>query len=444
MSKRPYAFFNDIDPQLCEWLRELMKLNVIMEGEVFCGSIDSVTPSDLDKFTQCHFFAGIGVWSYALRQAGWPDERPIWTGSCPCQPFSSAGKGVGFADERHLWPAFEYLIGECKPITLIGEQVASKDGLAWLDLVLSDLEGQGYAAGAIDSCAAGFGAPHIRQRLYWLAHADDQRQLTTRDGTGSGIVGGQSQTVRLDNSSDCRRQLLSSQRGEHGALVGQGEAVGNAGGRCHLIGLAHAASDRRLWKREGREIEERLQPRPESARELPSGLEGRRATSGMADANGDRREARVEGSSPVGQGGSVVPDRSVSFVADASLAGSQGHGGLEQEPVQAGRQGEERYAGSRGLSSRPDATNGFWGSVDWLFCRDGKWRAVESKSEPLADGLADRLGYSCVDGRYALNPLIEKGKVENRAMRLKGYGNAIVAEQATEFVYAVKEILDGR
>ena len=114
----------------------------------------------------CHFFAGIGVWSYALRLAGWPDNRPVWTGSCPCQPFSSAGKGAGFTDERHLWPEFFRLIRECRPATVFGEQVASKDGLAWLDLVQNSLESAGYACGALDTCAAGVGAPHIRQRLY--------------------------------------------------------------------------------------------------------------------------------------------------------------------------------------------------------------------------------------------------------------------------------------
>lgn len=45
----------------------------------------------------------------------------------------------------------------------------------WLDLVFADLEAAEYAVGAVDTCAAGFGAPHIRQRLYWLADADDAR-----------------------------------------------------------------------------------------------------------------------------------------------------------------------------------------------------------------------------------------------------------------------------
>lgn len=165
------AYYNEFDPAAAAWLRELIKAGHIAPGVVDERSIEDVLPSDLRGFTQCHFFAGIGVWSYALRQAGWSDDRPVWTGSCPCQPFSAAGKGSGFDDERHLWPAFHHLIEQCRPAIVLGEQVASKDGLAWLDLVQTDLEGAGYACGAVDTCAAGFGAPHIRQRLYWVGYA---------------------------------------------------------------------------------------------------------------------------------------------------------------------------------------------------------------------------------------------------------------------------------
>ena len=126
-------------------------------------------------YTQCHFFAGIGIWSYALRLAGWPDDREVWTGSCPCQPFSAAGKGEAFDDERHLWPEFFRLIEARRPVVCFGEQVASIDGLAWLDLVQSDLDHAGYTCGAVDLCAAGFGAPHRRQRLYWVADTANER-----------------------------------------------------------------------------------------------------------------------------------------------------------------------------------------------------------------------------------------------------------------------------
>ena len=171
------AYYNEFDPFAAAWLRELIKAGHIAPGDVDDRSIKDVQADDLQGYTQCHFFAGIGVWSHALRSAGWSDERPVWTGSCPCQPFSAAGKGGGFDDARHLWPDFFRLIAECRPDVVLGEQVASKDGLAWLDLVYADLEGADYAVGAVDTCAAGFGAPHIRQRLYWsaLADADDAR-----------------------------------------------------------------------------------------------------------------------------------------------------------------------------------------------------------------------------------------------------------------------------
>ena len=163
------AYYNEIDLKAAAWLRELIKEGHIAPGDVDERSIEDVCPNDLRGYTQCHFFAGIGVWSYALRQAGWADDRPVWTGSCPCQPFSAAGKGKGFADERHLWPAFHWLIKQCRPGIVFGEQVASKDGRTWLDLVSDDMEGEGYAIGSASTVACGFGAPHKRQRIYWVA-----------------------------------------------------------------------------------------------------------------------------------------------------------------------------------------------------------------------------------------------------------------------------------
>lgn len=169
------AYYNEIDPYAGQWLRNLIHEGFIAPGVVDERSIEDVTPDDLRGFTQCHFFAGIGIWSYALRQAGWRDDQQVWTGSCPCQPFSSAGKSAGFDDERHLWPHFHYLIEKLKPGAIFGEQVASKDGLAWLDLVQADLEGANYATAAVDICSAGFGSPNIRQRLYWVADAENMQ-----------------------------------------------------------------------------------------------------------------------------------------------------------------------------------------------------------------------------------------------------------------------------
>ena len=163
------AFYNEIDPYAAQWLRNLIAAGHIAPGVVDERSIEDIEPAELDGYTQCHFFAGIGVWSLALRKAGWSDDCPVWTGSCPCQPFSSAGKGAGFDDERHLWPAFQHLIEQCRPPVVIGEQVASKDADPWIDLVHADMEALGYALGAVPFTCASVGARHILDRLYWVA-----------------------------------------------------------------------------------------------------------------------------------------------------------------------------------------------------------------------------------------------------------------------------------
>ena len=162
------AYYNENDPVAAEWLRRLIARGLIAPGEVDERDIRDVAPAELLRFTQCHFFAGIGLWSGALRRAGWPDDRPIWTGSCPCQPFSEAGAGAGFADERHLWPHWHWLIQHCRPRVIVGEQVAAKDGLGWFDLVSADLAGIGYARGAVDLAAAGFG-------MEWRGSAEQER-----------------------------------------------------------------------------------------------------------------------------------------------------------------------------------------------------------------------------------------------------------------------------
>ena len=184
-----------------------MREGLITYGEIDDRSVRDVSPDDLRGFERVHLFAGIAGWDIALDMAGW--KGPAWTGSCPCQPFSAAGKRMGGADERHLWPAFHRLVSECRPATVFGEQVASSDGRAWLSAVRDDLEAAGYAVGAADLCAAGIGAPHIRQRLFWVAHsADDYRRhlRATRPG------GYRPAVAPCDGGTD---DALAGRRGAH-------------------------------------------------------------------------------------------------------------------------------------------------------------------------------------------------------------------------------------
>jgi DNA (cytosine-5)-methyltransferase 1 len=170
------AFYNENEPYAVEWLRNLERAGHIAPGVVDPRGMQELKPKDLEGYRQAHFFAGIGGWSYALRLAGWPDEAEVWTGSCPCQPWSTAGRRKGEKDDRHLWPVWFALIEECRPSVVFGEQVGGPDGLRWLDLIFSDLEGAGYAVGAANLPAASVGAPHIRQRLFFVAFSSEQRR----------------------------------------------------------------------------------------------------------------------------------------------------------------------------------------------------------------------------------------------------------------------------
>lgn len=164
-----WAYYNDSDPAICAWVSELIKAGLVAPGEVDCRSITEVQPHEVQEFCQRHWFCGVATWSYSLRRAGWPDDRPVNTLSLPCQPFSAAGKRDGFTDDRHLWPVMYALLAELMPPVLFGEQVSSKDALDWFDVVKPDLNTLGYAVMAADIPASAFGAPHIRQRLYFVA-----------------------------------------------------------------------------------------------------------------------------------------------------------------------------------------------------------------------------------------------------------------------------------
>ena len=224
------AFYNEIDPYAAQWLRNLIAAGHIAPGVVDERSIQDIRPDELTEYTQCHFFAGIGVWSLALRRAGWPDDRPVWTGSCPCQPFSAAGAGAGFADERHLEPDFAWLIDQCRPAVVFGEQVASKAADAWVDLIQVDLEAMGYAFGAIAFPSAGVGAPHIRDRTYWVANANSRAgRQRSENFRGRVARGDEKPRTRLGSSS--------------GLLVGLGDTCGTGlGQRIGLSGIPGRAS----------------------------------------------------------------------------------------------------------------------------------------------------------------------------------------------------------
>jgi DNA (cytosine-5)-methyltransferase 1 len=177
------AYYNEWEAYPAQWLRNLISAGLIPPGDVDERSIVDVRPDDLRGYTQAHFFAGVGGWPYALRLAGFGDDREVWTGSCPCQPFSEAGHGIGKQDSRHLWPEFFRLIAAVRPSILFGEQVPQAIHYGWLDEVADDLEGCGYAIGACVLSACAVEARQERERLWFVACSDrytPQRPSVTR------------------------------------------------------------------------------------------------------------------------------------------------------------------------------------------------------------------------------------------------------------------------
>lgn len=394
-------YYNENEPSAAAYLRELIAAKLIPAGTVDERSIADVAGSDLDGYTQVHFFAGIGGWSEALRLAGWPSTRALWTGSCPCQPYSAAGKGEGDADARNLWPHMFQLIKECRPACVFGEQVASSEVVGteseaaftlavqsgdfaranklakrviasssfhyyrrWLDGIRLDLEAENYAFRCSVLGAHSVGAPHIRQRLYWMADAESERRATgTGNGGELGVSGGGGRRDvgfdgglgDADSTGRERRGLSDGERRSQRAL---GATNGDADG------LEHAASDGRFERR---------------AESSGRGVECGRGSRGMGDAELDN----------------VGRDAGSTFSAE---------GESDSERVEHGAIGNE--------SRLSGATSDFWSCFDLIHCTDGKTRRVESGIRPLAHGVSGRVGL------------------------LRGYGNAIVPHVAAAFVKA--------
>ena len=300
-------YYNENDPFAAQWLRNLIAGGHIPAGDVDDRDIQEVTPDDLKGYTQCHFFAGIGGWPYALKLAGWPDDRPVWTGSCPCQPLSSAGQRKGHADQRHLWPAFQSLIAQSSPTVVFGEQVESKDGREWFAAVRADLEATGYACGCADLCAASAGAPHIRQRLFWVAQSAGEHGRT---GTG-----GSDWAKAVNGGSD--RGLADANTSGEGMVTGSDQQVDEWGQGIPRVGFRRGSANDGLADSEsegsshGRRREARF-----GIQSKPCETDG--ADGGLGDSEGNR----PQGSNQSHQRGVVGCNAS----DDDRLADSQGIG----------------------------------------------------------------------------------------------------------------------
>lgn len=169
------VYYNEFDKKKCAALNALMQDGIIRLGDIDDRPIQEVKGYELREYERCHFFAGVGLWDMALDLAGWEEGCRVWTGSCPCQPFSTAGRQKGKTDDRHLWPFWLSLIQECCPPVIFGEQVNAAITHGWLDDVYQGLETEGYAVGSVVLPASAVGAPHRRERLWFVGYAQSKQ-----------------------------------------------------------------------------------------------------------------------------------------------------------------------------------------------------------------------------------------------------------------------------
>jgi DNA (cytosine-5)-methyltransferase 1 len=397
-------FYNEIDPYAADWLENLILAGHLPEGKVDRRSIRDITAGELEAWSRAHFFAGIGGWPLALRLAGWPATKPVWTGSCPCQSFSAAGDQAGLDDPRNLWPPWFAQIRERRPDTIFGEQVSNAIGFGWLDGISRDLEGEGYTVGACVLGAFSVGAPHIRKRLYWVAFTRQQsegRQLfrsgeghsangswASGEPRGSGGTGrmGQSFNARLeghagngDGGSQSGR-IGTEPAGSASTASGDGERVGDSTrGRFGIDGSPSGES--------------RHADKPDAIDgwlEHTSEFGGVRSTEGGSGEEAERREYDT------------------GRLADAE------HDGGRLDESRRGPQGREVN---------------FWSDYDLVPCSDGKARRVISRAQLLDDGFPPDLAVLCPSGSFP-----------QRSNILRGIGNAIVPQVAAEFIRAYMEL----
>ena len=333
----------------------------------------------------------------------------LLTGGFPCQPFSVAGKRLGAADDRAIWPQMLRVIDEARPAWVLGENVPGIINME-LDNVLSQLEGIGYAAWPLVIPACAVDAKHRRDRVWIVAHADQGRLRRAGAPRDSG----------------------------HAALCSED--------------VAAAGSERQLQRRPAKPVQSQYDPpelrcswRPEAARFAESGMGGGfDGLSAKLDKNPTLNETAKT------RGRKVLRELQNANAAEAiQWTAGRFHGVSKEEVLLA-------------VLCQHDADPDAWrsavegGTIANLIVR-GVWRHIEfarashrpESGEQHAGEYPDALRELSrqAPSLYAQAwssdcwedglPRVANG-VKHRAHRLRGLGNAIVPQVAFQIIQAIR------
>lgn len=193
--------------------------------------------SEIDKYASSLLSKRLpGVPNHGdLKSIAWEklEEVDVLTGGYPCQPFSNMGKKLGEDDDRNLWPYIRDSIRILRPGISIFENVAAHLGRGF-GSVLRDCAEEGWDVRWETVCASDAGAPHKRERLFFIVTDPSSERLQRYRVQAAGLVEASERSDLVVGESDFRWQKYSDAIERWEVTLGRaapGPVVLNSNGR---------------------------------------------------------------------------------------------------------------------------------------------------------------------------------------------------------------------
>lgn len=197
----------------------------------------------------------------------WKGKIDVLTGGFPCQPFSVAGQLKGADDNRYLWPEMLRVIRETRPLWVIGENVAGITNMVQpgsetdvetksdqdeenyketileqeyiINTICDDLEREGYSVQPIIVPACGVGAPHRRDRVWFITHSNGSR----------GLQFGERRDIRDKEQYDQDKEPERHEQPSRFGGSGEAYVISDSDNeRLSTIGITDRVSSAERWK----------------------------------------------------------------------------------------------------------------------------------------------------------------------------------------------------